>query len=182
MISVPQNYKYGNITVGFYPVSKQLIVSIKTPHLVIRSVRPYDTNDFCTLFADKKTYEEIIKKVKKWSARWDAGHYCSVLAVRLNGPSNKFIGYLGLKDKNNGKVKLFGHGYTDYWERYGFEATAAITQAYVKGINEILQPEEPLFSIEAATEVNSKNSNEILRKLGRQFVKEEMFYYRIASN
>ncbi|HSX03359.1 MAG TPA: hypothetical protein VLG76_01375 [Rhabdochlamydiaceae bacterium] len=173
-----KNYIYENTSVCFVSVGKELSVVIDTPHLQIKSVDVCDIGDIWKLYKKEKTLPEITRKVANWETLWEAGNPCSVLAVRLNGSSNQFIGYLGLKRKCSGFVKLFGHGYSDYWNVYGYEATAAVTQAYVRGINAKLKPEIPFCLIEAETEVN-KNSNQILRKFGQEHIKEEMSRYAI---
>ncbi|HSX03357.1 MAG TPA: hypothetical protein VLG76_01365 [Rhabdochlamydiaceae bacterium] len=172
------NYNYGDASMSFFCPGEELLLTIKTPHLKINSIELSDIRDIWKLYKEEKTFQEITKKVKKWQKLWEAGNPCSVLAVRLS-ESYEFIGYLGLKEKDKGRVKLFGHGYSEYWKTYGYEATTAVTQAYVRGINAILKPAIPFCLIEVETEVDNNISNQILRKLGLEYKKEAMSHYAI---
>ncbi|HSX03360.1 MAG TPA: hypothetical protein VLG76_01380 [Rhabdochlamydiaceae bacterium] len=165
-------YRYRDTTVTFtshlnQESSKQpagLSVFVQTPNLLMRSVDLSDTEDFCGLYDEKKPYQAIREKVGMWFERWEQNDPCSVLIVKTKDPS-RFIGYLGLRDKGYGVAKLFGNGYIDYWEKYGLEATAAVTQAYVRGINAFCKPKSDFWKIIAKTEVeDNEKTNEILKE------------------
>ncbi len=178
-------------TIIQFSFEKRLDVQIFTTNLKVVPITPTDVGNCCLLYSDWTTHRisAMTEKIERWDKKWSRKNPWSVFAVRLLG-NNAFLGYIGFKrvsprDKSALPaplaVELFGHGYSEFWQDYGVEATAAVIKTYVQAVHQKfkLHPTLVLDKITAIATRDNKISNKALAQAGMKMTKIHEFntYY-----